>query len=172
MNAAAVLDSAAGLEHYLHQVIPLSRAMRVRVVVIGEERVVLSAPLEPNINHRGTVFGGSASTLATLAAWALVHSRLQRRLPASSLVLQSSAIDYLRPMRHDFHAQAELAPGADWGLFQRTLERRGRARITAVAQLLAGEEVAARFNGEFVALLEMPARSGSDRVVAMPRQRT
>ncbi len=170
MNAAAVLDSAQGLEHYLHQAIPLSRAMRVRVLDISDECAVLSAPLEPNINHRGTVFGGSANTLATLAAWSLLHSRLQRRLPASSLVLQNSAIDYLRPMGTDFRAQAGLAPGADWELFQRTLERRGRARIAAIAQLLAGEEVAAQFSGEFVALLELPAGSDSDRVIALPRQ--
>ncbi|MGA8709551.1 MAG: YiiD C-terminal domain-containing protein [Steroidobacteraceae bacterium] len=169
MNAAAVLDSAEGLELYLHQAIPLSRAMRVRVIAISDERAVLSAPLEPNINHRGTVFGGSAGTLATLAAWSLLHSRLQRRLPASSLVLQSSSIDYLRPMCSDFRAQAELAPGADWELFQRTLERRGRARIAAIAQLWAVEQAAARFSGEFVALLDVPSRSGADRVIALPR---
>jgi thioesterase domain-containing protein len=169
MNAAAVLVSAEGLEHYLHQVIPLSRAMRVRVVGISDERAVLSAPLEPNVNHLGTVFGGSACTLATLAAWSLLRSRLQCRLPAASLLLQASSIDYLRPMSAEFQAQAELAPGADWALFQRTLERRGRARIGAVAQLLAGDEVAARFNGEFVALVEAPARSSSDRVVPLTR---
>lgn len=169
MNAAAVLDSASGLEHYLHQAIPLSRAMQVRVLGMGDECVVLGAPLEPNINHLGTVFGGSASTLATLAAWSLVHSRLQRRVPASSLVLQSSAIDYLRPMCNAFSAQAELAQGADWGLFQRTLERRGRARIAVIARLLTGDELAARFSGEFVALLEMPARSGTDHIIPLPR---
>jgi thioesterase domain-containing protein len=57
------------LERYLHEHIPLSHAMRVGVVTVDAGTVVLRAPLEPNINHRETVFGGSASALAILAAW-------------------------------------------------------------------------------------------------------
>ncbi|HEV7985449.1 MAG TPA: YiiD C-terminal domain-containing protein [Steroidobacteraceae bacterium] len=165
MNAAAVLDSAAGFEHYLHQSIPLSRAMQVTVVEVTDERVILSAPLEPNINHLGTVFGGSACALATLSAWSLLHRRLQSALPAVSLVLQSSSMNYRRPIAAGFSAHAQLAPDASWGLFLRTLERRGRARITATARLLVGDEPAAHFVGEFVALSEAPRRSGLARLL-------
>ncbi|RYE53550.1 MAG: hypothetical protein EOP18_08925, partial [Rhizobiaceae bacterium] len=50
--------------------------MQVRVVAASVERVTLSAPLAPNINHRATVFGGSASAVAILSAWSLLHLRL------------------------------------------------------------------------------------------------
>jgi thioesterase domain-containing protein len=59
------------LEHYLHQHNPLSRAMGVEVVMADWHAVTLRAPLAPTINHRKTVFGGSASAVAILAAWAL-----------------------------------------------------------------------------------------------------
>jgi hypothetical protein len=49
------------LEQYLHEHIPLSAAMGVKVVQADPQCVVLTAPLAPNINHRDTVFGGSAS---------------------------------------------------------------------------------------------------------------
>ena len=65
------------LEQYLHDHIPLSRAMQVTVISLAQDRVILSAPLAPNINHRDTVFGGSASAVAILAAWSLLHTRLQ-----------------------------------------------------------------------------------------------
>ena len=64
------------LESYLHEQIPLSQAMAVRVVSVSDDSVVLGADLAPNINHRETLFGGSASAIAILAAWSLVHSRL------------------------------------------------------------------------------------------------
>ena len=67
------------LERYLHEHIPLSKAMGVSVLSVGEEAVTLRAPLAPNINHRETVFGGSASALAILAAWSLLHTRLDRK---------------------------------------------------------------------------------------------
>src|SRR3984893_5049369 len=145
MNAAAMLASAAGFQHYLYQSIPMSRAMQVTVVEVTDERAILSAPLGPNINHLGTVFGGSACALATLSAWSLLQCRLQPLLPAASLVLQSSSMNYQRPIAAGFTAHAQLAPDASWARFLRTLERRGRARITATAQLFAGAEQVAHF---------------------------
>ena len=49
------------LETYLHQRIPLSRAMAVEVRSATPASVELFAPLAPNINHPATVFGASAS---------------------------------------------------------------------------------------------------------------
>ena len=72
------MDSATTrLQNYLHAHIPLSKAMQVEAIFASAEAIVLGAPLEPNINHRETVFGGSASALAILSAWSLLHTRLQ-----------------------------------------------------------------------------------------------
>ncbi|SFK43726.1 thioesterase domain-containing protein, putative [Methylophaga sulfidovorans] len=56
------------LQQYLYQHIPLSAAMQVSVDHVSDEKVILRAPLTPNINYHETVFGGSASTLAILSA--------------------------------------------------------------------------------------------------------
>src|SRR5690348_6074200 len=82
------------LERYLHEHIPLSKAMQVSVRSINEAAVVLEAPLEPNINHRETVFGGSAASIATLAAWSLLHTRLRREGIATRLVIQRNTMEY------------------------------------------------------------------------------
>jgi len=68
---------ALEVERYLHRNIPLSAAMGVRVRSATPRRVELEAPLAPNINHQSTVFGGSASALAMLSAWTLVHLGLR-----------------------------------------------------------------------------------------------
>ena len=65
------------LQAFLRERIPLSDAMQVSVRSISAGQVVLSAPIAPNLNHRDTVFGGSASALAILAAWSVVCVRLQ-----------------------------------------------------------------------------------------------
>jgi thioesterase domain-containing protein len=59
---------ARELQAYLHAHIPLSAAMQVSVDAVAADGVTLRAPLAPNINHRETVFGGSASAVAILAA--------------------------------------------------------------------------------------------------------
>ena len=143
----------AALQRYLHEHIPLTRAMDVQVISIADANVVLGAPLAPNVNHHGTAFGGSGATLATLAAWSLLHLRLIAMGLPSDEVIQSSTMDYLTPIDSDFTAVARLEDGADWDGFVATLRRRGRARIGLQADLVADERVAARFKGRFVAVL-------------------
>ena len=140
------------LEHYLHEHIPLSKAMQVSVVEIGTEQLVLEAPLAPNINHRETVFGGSASALAILAAWSLVHVRLRAARLPSRLVIQRNTMEYERPMVGTFRARASLDTGAAWSRFLRILARRGKARIHVLATLEYEGQVTGRLTGEFVAL--------------------
>ena len=141
----------AELERYLHDHIPLSRAMAVRVLSIAEDRVELGAPLAPNINHRDTVFGGSAASVATLAAWSLLHVRLTDAGFPSRIVIQRSTMDYLLPMAGDFTATAALDENADWAAFVRLLTRRGRARLAIKAELEFDGNRAGIFAGEFVA---------------------
>jgi thioesterase domain-containing protein len=139
------------LQRYLHEHIPLSAAMGVSVLQLSDEKVVLAAPLQPNINHRNSVFGGSASALAILSAWSLVHTRLEGAGIRSRLVIQRNAIEYSKPILGDFSASATLKEPAKWPLFLRMLERRGRARIAVESALLYEGQAAGTFEGEFVA---------------------
>jgi thioesterase domain-containing protein len=158
-HIAVARISAQELEHYLHGAIPLSRAMQVSVLELTDDCVLLGAPLAANVNHRGTVFGGSACTLATLAAWSLLYCRLKGNQPSASVVLQRNSMSYDRPITGAFSARASLAANAAWPEFVRTLERRGKSRISVRAQLLFAGEQAGHFTGDFVALAEAPARS-------------
>ena len=126
--------------------------MGVAVQSADETAVVLQAPLEPNINHRETVFGGSASALAILAGWSLLHVRLRAEGLMGRLVIQRSTMDYLQPMAGEFRARAQLGEPARWPQFTQLLERRGRARLTVTATVEHAGAVAGRFSGEFVAL--------------------
>lgn len=140
------------LERYLHEHIPLSRAMQVSVVRVAPESVVLGAPLAPNINHRETVFGGSASAVALLAAWSLVHTRLHDAGLRARLVVQRNTMSYGQPIAGEFTAHSALAEPAAWEPFIRLFGRRGRARIAVSADLVFAGESVGHFEGDFVAL--------------------
>jgi thioesterase domain-containing protein len=144
--------SALEVERYLRRNIPLSAAMGVQVVLAGPRHVELAAPLAPNINHQSTVFGGSASALAMLSAWTLVHVALLHEGIEATTVIQRNAMTYEAPMHGDFTAVCRLADESAWRRFVRTIERHGRGRITLVAHLLADGHQTASFEGDFVAL--------------------
>ena len=140
------------LEQYLHDHIPLSRAMQISVVDAQPKQITLGAPLAPNINHRETVFGGSSSAVAILAAWSLVHFRLHSEGLYPRLVIQRNTMNYDLPISGDFSARATLRDEASWEQFKRMLLRKGRARVAVNSVLEFDGEIAGRFEGEFVAL--------------------
>jgi chromate reductase len=139
------------LERYLHEHIPLSRAMGVSVLEILPGGVTLGAPLAPNINHRDTAFGGSISAVAVLAAWSLLHVRLSAA-GGSRLVIQRHSMTYQRPIAGPFIARSFLPDAAAWEKFVRTLARRGRARIAVSCCVEYQGRPAGQFEGDFVAL--------------------
>jgi len=142
----------AELERYIHEHIPLSKAMGVSVVSVDESGVALEAPLGPNINHRGSAFGGSASALAILAGWALLHVRLHAVGVADRLVIQRNTMEYQQPILGSFTARSRLVRPDRWTHFTAMLARRGKARIAVAAQLEHAGRVVGVFTGEFVAL--------------------
>jgi thioesterase domain-containing protein len=153
------------IQRYLYAHIPLSRAMELSVVVASPERVQLSAPLAPNINHRETAFGGSVSALAILSAWTLLYIRLEAERLATRLVIQRNTMCYDAPVTGTFFADAALRDPAQWGRFLQTMRRRGRARITVASAVSCNGSRAGEFEGEFVALTIAPP-NGAQNVEA------
>lgn len=145
------MSASAELQAYLHEHIPLSRAMGVHVLEAGPERVRLRAPLEPNLNHRRTAFGGSIASLATLAGWGWLRVRLAEHEPPVRLVVQKSTIDYLDGIDAEFEAVCPAPPAEAWSRFERMLASRGRARLELAVEVLVHGRVAARLQGTYAA---------------------
>jgi thioesterase domain-containing protein len=126
--------------------------MGVRVAACGPDRVVLRAPLEDNLNHKSTAFGGSLFSLAVLSGWSLLYLFLRARGVAAQIVIHQSNIAYLHPVTGDF--TAECAAG-DAALLERALARygrRGMARVQLHSTVRDGDLPAVRFQGSYALL--------------------
>jgi thioesterase domain-containing protein len=143
---------AVTLERSLHERIPLSRALGLRVRVALPDRVELEAPLAPNVNHSGTVFGGSASAVAVLAAWSLVEVRLLDAGVGGRIVIRRSEMDFQRPIVGDFRATAGSPGEAEWARLLATLARGRMGRIAVRATLDCDGEDVGELLGEFAVL--------------------
>lgn len=137
------------LEIYLHEQIPASRLLQVGVNRCSNSLIELSAPLEPNINHKNTVFGGSLSVLAILAGWSMVFMRLEG--VRNEIVIQESAMSYLRAANGSFVARSAYSESAAWSRFSRAFSGKGRGRIQVESNIFCNGEVVATFQGTYVA---------------------
>jgi thioesterase domain-containing protein len=152
LGATTVIVNALELERYLHEHIPLSKAMQISVVSVDAEGVTLCAPLAPNVNHQATVFGGSSSAVAILAGWSLLHTRLAGAGLSRRLVIQRSTMTYDLAIAGSFTARSFIQIPAAWDPFVLMLKRKGRARLTVSCVLEYDGQPAGRLEGEFVAL--------------------
>ena len=125
--------------------------MAVEVRTASPQGVRLSAPLAPNSNHHGTVFGGSASAVAVLSAWGLLHVAMLDAGVKANLVVQTSSMNYDLPITGEFTAEAAAPAPEKWQRFLSTLLKYKRARISIHSVLDCAGQKAGEFDGDFVA---------------------
>ncbi len=151
--ASAVRDDApygvAHLRRRIHDEFPLARHIGIEVELAADDRLVLTAPFEPNANHKGTAFGGSQFCIAVLTGWAWATRYLAARQVAADAVIQESNIRYLAPAYGPLRAivQPPLPEAVD--KFRRMLRRAGRGRIRLNVEVHDGAKLVTRFRGVF-----------------------
>lgn len=146
--------SARGLEAFLHEKIPLTKAMSLHVAESSAHRLVLEAPLGPNRNHLGTAFGGSLHTLPILACYSALWTLLREAGLDGHVVVRNSAADYRQPVKGRIRAVCPR-PTADLAAkFIGDLRRHKKARmaLTAIVEGTRGQP-AVEFTGNFVAVV-------------------
>lgn len=140
---------AAALERTLHDEIPLSQAMGIRVTAYDGSHLKLLAPLAPNINHKCTAFGGSLYSLAVLCGWGMLHIKLTEAGLHKHIVIQEADIRYLLPVDQDLHAECHLDDAA-YQRFLRTLNKHGRSRLSLDVVITHNNQPAVEFSGRYV----------------------
>lgn len=146
------------LEELIRSRIPVADFMQLTVESLDANSVVVTAPLEPNRNVHGTLFGGSGTAIALVAAWSLVHARMQVEGLKAPLVVAKQTTVYLKPVTGRVTARAVFETAEAWGAFTRSLGEGQRARVGVVVELQQTPgEVAARVEALFAAVPVTPA---------------
>lgn len=143
------MTAKAALERTLHDEIPLTRAMDLRVASYDHNCLRLSAPLAANINHKSTAFGGSLYSLAVLCGWGMVHLKLAEAGLHKHIVIQDANIRYLLPVEGEMQADCCLDEVALQN-FMHALKKHGRARLELKVAIQHNGQNAVEFSGRYV----------------------
>lgn len=139
------------LEKFLHEQIPISKAMGVKILMANEASVELYGPLEPNRNHLGTAFGGSLNALLVLAGYSWIFNALESQGHHCHILLKTGHTEYFHPVEEDITAICRKPEQNLMDEFLKIYERKGLARINLISEISSRDGVACRFTGEFVA---------------------
>src|SRR5215212_12274884 len=119
------MSLALRIQELFYSKIPITRALGVRVESYDGQRLVLSAPLNQNVNHLGTAFGGSLNALAVLSGYGVLWLELQDA--KCHIVIRDSAISYERPVRGELRAVCVGPDTEELAQFRKSFHQKGKA---------------------------------------------
>ena len=147
--------TAAALQKYLEDHIPIVKANRFTVADASPDRVAIGGRLADHVNHRDSAFGGSLSTALILAAWGQVRLWTDNFAPNTVIVIAQQRVSFHLPVLQDFEAVSLPLSTATLDRARSMLTRFHKARFTVEAILVHTGDTQARaeFAGEFVVVL-------------------
>jgi thioesterase domain-containing protein len=131
--------------------IPLVNHMGLQQITFVEGVLEFHVDLQPNLNDKGTGFGGSISAFCTLAGWALTTLILIEQDLERSAVVKTGSIDFLAPVTSDFIVRCYCPEEGGIDRLIAKVNEKGRGKLPIVAEITHGDRLAVRYQGDYVA---------------------
>jgi thioesterase domain-containing protein len=144
-------DAQSFLE-WLKGQIPLINHMGFAPLQWDGQTLAMGAALAPNVNDKGTGFGGSLATVATLCGWSIVTLHLRELGRDDDVVIANSQLEYFLPVTSDFTAITCLPDADVLSVFDSKMAAKGRARMDLVIEIEQAGKTALRLTGTYVAM--------------------
>ena len=126
-------------------------SMGIKALTYDGKELTVSAPLEPNLNDKGTAFAGSIYSSLVLSGWALVTMLLRDRNIDVDVVIATSSMDYIAPVAGDLCATATVVDESDLEPFYTRIDIKGRGKLTITSGLVSNGTKCAVFTGTYFA---------------------
>lgn len=146
----------ADLQVYLTARIAPARALGL--VVEADDPVTIGAPLEANLNDKGTAFAGSLFSVAALAGWMHLMRWCSTRSLQAEVALQEASAQFVAPARAPFRAIAGAPGVAQLERLELLLARRGRGRIEIPIEVTCGTQAVMKLSGVYAVTLSAVAK--------------
>jgi thioesterase domain-containing protein len=145
-------DDPARFLAWLNDAIPMVEQLGIREMHRDGERLTWALDLRPNLNDKGTGFGGALTAQTTLLGWCWTTLWLRRHSLARDVVVAEASQRFLAPVTGDYRLECE--PEADNGpeRLAEQLAERGRGRIALVQRLRCGDTLCLEARGDYAVL--------------------
>lgn len=139
------------LQNKLHIEIPLTKHMQLHIKEYNENELITTAPLDININDKGTAFGGSLSTITIISSWSLCWLISQELgFDSKNIVVIKNENSYIRPVTKDILCHTTKPSKEQIETLKEKLETKGSASITIKSKIIEEENVCVEFEGVYV----------------------
>jgi thioesterase domain-containing protein len=138
-----------GLNNFVINTLDLAVSMDIAIESYDRETLVLSAPLEKNINDKNTAFGGSLYVLNVMTCWGMVYMKCREGgIEIPNIVVSHAEIDYLAPVP-DKIIIASCTISDEFDGFIEYYDGNGRSRVRLQSSVVTAGKTAVLFKGKY-----------------------
>ncbi|BAK71061.1 thioesterase domain-containing protein [Aliarcobacter butzleri] len=139
------------LENKLHNEIPLTKFMDLKITKYDEKELMTIAPLNKNINDKGTAFGGSLATLTIISGWSicwLISKELE--INSENIVVIKNEHSYRKPVTKELICHTKRPTKDEIEKLKNKLLLKKSASIKISSQIIEDGEICVDFTGYYV----------------------
>jgi thioesterase domain-containing protein len=129
--------------------IPMAKHLGVKVEKFTGFDLSIMAPLEPNLNDKGTAFGGSLYSIAVLCGWGLLQLKCQEAKLKVETVIHKAQVKYILPANGEFTATSSIDEN-EWGVILPILKSGQKIRIPLNVDIFCNGQKVFSFIGKYV----------------------
>ena len=139
------------LEKKLHKEIPLTNFMQLKVSNYDENELVTTAPLDVNINDKGTAFGGSLATICIISGWSLSWL-ISKELgfDSNNIVIIKNETSFRKPVTKNIVCHTKKPSFEEIKTLKQKLEIKKSASIKIESKIIENDEICVEFVGYYV----------------------
>jgi thioesterase domain-containing protein len=137
------------LQNKLHDEILPTKTLDFRVDAMDGERLTLSAPLEVNINDKGTAFGGSIASLCTITGWCMCWTIAKLQDIECDMVVFESNMTYSRPITKDFIAEVLFPSEEQIQTIKAKMDEKGKASMELEVVINENGKNCVKYTGKY-----------------------
>lgn len=145
-------DSPEIFLDWLGKAIPMVNAMGIQHMQRDGDQLSWALALEPNLNDKGTGFGGALAAQATLLGWCWTTLWLRRRNILRDVVVATASQKFLAPVSADYRMICMPTESDAAERLAEQLDQKGWGRIALAQQLWCGETLCLEASGDYAVL--------------------
>ena len=139
------------LQNKLHNEIPLTKIMEIKIQNYTNQELITTASLGININDKGTAFGGSLSTITIISGWSLSWL-ISKELgfDSNNIVIIKNETSFRRPVTKDIVCHTKKPSLEEIQILKEKLLTKKSASIRIDSKIIEDGETCVDFVGFYV----------------------
>ena len=143
------------LQNKLHKQIPLTKMMDIEIDSYNKTNLITTAPLNININDKGTAFGGSLSTMTIISSWSMCWLISQELgFDSKNIVVIKNENSYKRPVTKNIFCYTQKPSDEEIEILKNKLLNKRSASIKIYSKIIEDNEECVTFEGIYVIKLD------------------